>query len=148
MALSPDRIMNGTHGEIWLDDEKVAECSGLQAKINLMKSDVQICGRMAKGYKVTGWEGKGSLKLHKVSSRMINKIAQDIKNGKGTTCTIVSKLADPDAYGSERIVLKNVMFDEVSLADWEAGKNGEETIPFTFSDFDLLDVIDPALVQA
>ncbi|UWG96399.1 phage tail tube protein [Dehalobacter sp. DCM] len=147
MALSPERIMNGTHGEVWLDDEKVAECSGLQAKINLSKSDVQICGRMAKGYKVTGWEGRGSLKLHKVSSRMINKVAMDIKAGRGTVCTIVSKLADPDAYGSERVALKNVMFDEVALADWEAGKNSEETVPFTFSDFDLLDVISESLIQ-
>jgi hypothetical protein len=81
---------------------------------------------MAKGFKVTGWEGNGSLKLHKVSSRMINKIAQNIKNGKGTVCTIVSKIADPDAYGSERVALKNVIFDEVSLADWKPGRTGKK----------------------
>ena len=46
---------------------------------------------------------------------------------------------DPDAIGSERIVIKDAVFDELILANWSAKTLGEEQINFTFSDWDLLD---------
>ena len=67
----------------------------------------------------------------------------NIKQGKQTVCTIISKLADPDALGAERVVLKDVTFDELTVADWEVKKNVEETLPFTFSGYDFLDLIEP-----
>lgn len=136
-------VINGTWGEVWIDGDKVSECFALQAKVTLAKADVNICGKLAKGSKITGTEGKGTLKLHKVSSRMVIKVSDNIKKGKETVCTIVSKLADPDSYGAERVAIKDVTIDELTLADWEAKKNGEESIPFTFTDWDFLDTITP-----
>lgn len=43
--------------------------------------------------------------------------------------------------GNERVKFTGVTFDEVTLADWEAGKNGEESIPFTFDDVEIIDSI-------
>lgn len=137
-------VINGTYGEAWINGDYVAEVTGLQAKISLDKSDVNICRKLAKSHKVTGMEGKGTLKLNKVTSRMAILMSDNIKQGKETVCTIISKLADPDAFGAERVVIKNATFDELTLADWEAKKNGEESIPFTFDDWDFLDLIDPA----
>ena len=34
-------------------------------------------------------------------------------------------------------------FDELTLADWEAKKLGEESVPFTFTGWELLDTIKP-----
>ena len=84
---------------------------------------------------------KGTLKLNKVTSYFINLLSENIKAGKTTTCTIISKLADPDSNGVERIKLAGVTFDELTLANWEAKKLGEESIPFTFTDWKLLDTI-------
>lgn len=136
-------VINGTWGEVWLDGDKLSECTGLQAKVTLTKTDVNMAGRLAKSSKVTGWEGKGTLKMLKINSRILMKTINNIKKGKETTCTIISKLADPDSFGSERIVLKNVTIDELTLADWEVKKNGELSVPFTFDDYDMLDVIKP-----
>lgn len=138
------RILNGTWGEVWLEDDKVSECKGLQAKIEIQKEDVSLCGQIAQDTKITGWKGKGSLKLYKTSSRLAIKIKDDVlKNGKDLRFKVISKLADPDAYGSERIVIKNVSFDDLTLADWEVAKNGEVEAPFTFTDFDYMDIITP-----
>lgn len=41
------------------------------------------------------------------------------------------------------MVLKDVTFDELTLADWEVKKNVEDTIAFTFSGYDFLDLIEP-----
>ena len=140
------RVINGTHGAVWFNGSLVAEATGLEAKVKLNKADVPICGRMSKQQKVTDYEGSGTVKLNKVTSRFLKLLNDDMKACKQTPVTIISKLADPDSYGAERVVLKDCIFDEMTLANWEAKKLGEESIPFTFTDWDLLDTIDPAVV--
>ena len=135
------KVINGTYGEIWCDSDYLAEAIGLEAKITLDKSEVNMCRKLSKGYKVTGSDGKGTLKMNKVSSYFIRKLGDAIKAGKTPTSEIITSLKDPDAFGAEKIKLTGVVFDELTLADWEAKKNGEESIPFTFDSFEVLDSI-------
>jgi hypothetical protein len=136
-----DQVINGTWGEMWLDGNLMAETTALQAKATLTKTAVNICGQLVAGQKVTGMELKGTVKLNKVSSAMITANSAAIKAGTTPEHTIISNLADPQSLGAERIVLMGVMFDELTLIDWEAKKNQEESIPFTFMDWNLLDTI-------
>lgn len=140
-SYTPERVINGTWGEVWVDDDYMAEVTALEAKVSLEKTEVNQVGTLAKGYKVTGIEGKGTLKMNKVSSYFIWKLSGNIKAGKTTSCTIISKLADPDSFGAERIQLNGCTFDELTLADWEAKKLGEESIAFSFTGWDVLDCI-------
>lgn len=144
MALEKaSRVMSGTFGTAWLDGEELAECYGLQAKLSYNKEVVPQCGTMFQDHKVKSVEGRGSIRLHKVSSRMVALLGEKIKKGQEVRCTIISKLADPDAWGAERVVLKNVSFDDLTLADWEADTFGKTEHPFTFSDFEMLDTVSP-----
>jgi hypothetical protein len=136
-----NRIMNGTHGQVWFDNDLVSECFGMQAKASFTKEDVNICGQMAVDKKVTGISYTGSLKLHKVNSRMALVIGEKIKSGIDPRFVVMSVLADPDAYGAERVVLSNVSFDDITLADWEAAKMGSIEAPFTFTDYKFLDAV-------
>ena len=138
---SAKRVISGTWGEVWLDGDKVSECYGLQAKVNFNKEDIALCGQMASDKKVTSIECTGSLRMHKVTSRMALAIGENIRNGKDVRFTIVSKLKDPDAYGAERVVLSNVSFEDLTLADWEAKSVGKVECPFTFTDYEFLDEI-------
>lgn len=137
-----NRIMSGTWGEVWLDGDYVAECYGLQAKMNMSKEDVNICRQMATDKKTTAISYTGSLKLHKVNSRMAIKVGEKVKHGKDPRFTVISKLDDPDAYGAERVVLRNVSFDDVTLADWEAARKGTVEAPFSFTDHEFLDKVE------
>jgi len=139
---SAKRIICGTWGEAWLDGDYVSECYGLQAKVSVNKEDVKRCGQPAVDKKMTGISCTGSLKLHKVSSRMAIAIGDKIKIGQDPRFTIISKLDDPDAYGAERIVIRNVSFDDLTLADWEAATNGTVECPFTFTDYEFLDSVE------
>lgn len=134
-----EQVMNGTWGEIWIDGTYMAEVTAFQAKVALEKTDVNMTRRMAKAQKVTGFSCSGQITMNKVSSYFIKKLSDDMKKGRQTVCTIISKLDDPDALGAERIVIKDAVFDELTLADWAAKTVGEEQMPFTFSDWDLLD---------
>ena len=138
---SAKRVISGTWGEVWLDGDKVSECYGLQAKVSFNKEDIALCGQMASDKKVTSIECTGSLRMHKVTSRMALAIGENIRNGKDVRFTIVSKLKDPDAYGAERVVLSNVSFDDLILADWEPKSVGKVECPFTFTDYEFLDEI-------
>ena len=139
---SAKRVVSGTWGEVWLDGDKVSECYGLQAKASFNKEDIALCGQMASDKKVTSIDCTGSLRLHKVTSRMAQAIGENIRNGRDVRFTIVSKLKDPDAYGAERVVLRNVSFDDLTLAHWEAKSVGKVECPFTFTDYEFLDVIE------
>ena len=138
---SARRVMAGTWGQVWLDGELVGECYGLQAKMAYDKENVALCGQMAGDKKVMGISGTGSLRMHKATSRMGQLLAEQIRAGKDPRFTILSKLADPDAYGAERVALYNVSFDDLTLADWEAKSVGKVEAPFTFTDFEYLDMV-------
>jgi len=141
-SYAPEKVINGTYGELWIDDDYMAETTGLEAKVTLEKTEVNQAGTLAKGQKVTGIEGKGTIKLNKVTSYFAKKLSDSIKKGKTPVCTIISKLADPDALGVERVKITGVTFDELTLADWEVKKLAEESVPFTFTGWDFLDVIE------
>lgn len=140
-SYKPDHVINGTWGQVWLNDQLMAESTGLEAKYKLTKSDVNQTGTLRKGQKITEIEGSGTLKLNKVSSYMINLLLEDIKNGVMPDITIISNLADPTSLGNERVKITGVNFDELTIADWEAGKLGEESYPFTFDDAVIIDAI-------
>lgn len=119
----------------------MAETTALQAKTKFDIAEVKQTRTLETGYKVTGISGSGTVKLNKVTSYWLKRAAQAIKEGKAIRGTIISNLADPEAFGSERVRLKNCIFTEIPIADWEAGKLGEESIPFNFSGLDILDAI-------
>lgn len=139
---SAKRVINGTWGEAWLNGDYVSETYGLQAKSAFNKTEINRCRQMAVDTKITSIKDTGSLKLHKVSSRMAKLIGDQVKRGQDPRFTLISKLDDPDAYGAERIALYNVSFDDLTLADWEAAKNGTVEAPFTFTDYEFLDEIE------
>lgn len=119
----------------------MAETTALEAKLKITKSDVNQTGTLEKGQKITGLEGTGTLKLNHVSSFMLMVYLESIKRGVMPEVTIISKLEDPAALGVERIKLTGVSVDELTLADWEAGKLGEQSYPFTFKTAELLESI-------
>lgn len=137
------RAINGTYGEVWLEGELTREATGLKAEIGLEFMDVPMCGSLAKHQKVSGINCNGSITMTKVNSRMAIKLSDMLKAGKTPSFTIISKLDDPDAYGAERVVLKNCQFSTLTLADWSAKTIGSITQAFTFTDWDFLDMIEP-----
>jgi Protein of unknown function (DUF2001). len=138
-GMKAQQVMSGTNGEVWIDGDYMAQITEFKSQITLKKQAVNIVKEMADQFKIVGWEGKGSLKMNHVSSYMVTKMSDNIKAGKQTVCTIISKLSDPDSIGTERVVIKDATFDSLTLADWSAKKIGDESYNFTFTDFDILD---------
>ena len=139
--LDATKIINGAYGQVFLGDEEVAEMKAFQAKLEFQKEEIKIAGQMATDTKLMGYSGKGSLQLHKVNSRMVNTLLEEIKAGKDPRFTLIGKLADPNCEGAERIAIKNVSFDDLTLFDFEVGAVGQVECPFTFTDMEAIDLI-------
>lgn len=140
---SAKRIMSGTRGEVWLDGELVAECTACKLVMKANKEKISMCGAIGTDNKINNYDCTGNLKLLKTSSRMAELLADAISAGQDPRFVIISKLDDPDAYGAERVSVSGVSFDDLTLADWEAGKSGSVDVPFTFTGFSMLDTVDP-----
>ena len=141
-GMESKQVMNGSQGELWIDGDYMSQVTEFKAEVTIDKTEIKMVKKLQKQYKMIGLTCKGSLKMNHISSYMLDKMSENIKAGKQTICTIVSNLDDPDSIGAERIVIKDAVFDSLILADWAAGKTGEESYNFTFSDWDILDTAD------
>lgn len=138
-SFNAQQVMSGTQGEVWINGKYMAQVNAFKAEIKLIKEEVNQVKRMGKQYKTTGWEGTGNVKMNHVSSFFMDLMADNVRNGRQTVCTIMAKLDDPDAVGAECIVIRDATFDKLTLMDWGAKKLTEDDYDFTFTDFDTLD---------
>lgn len=141
--MNVNTIMNGTFGVVTMNGHEVLEAFGMEAKIELQKEAIKICGSLAEHEKYMGYKGTGTIRLKKTNSRMALQLVEGIKTGVLPEIEIMSELADPAASGAERVQIKGVKFNDLTLANWEAGALGEVEAPFTFTDFELIDVVEP-----
>lgn len=138
---SAARIMNGTFGQLWEESSEIAEVSAFQAKVTKTYDTVNLCRQMFEDRKLVSVKGTGSMTLHKVYTRGADD-AETAAAGRDLRKTLVGALADPDAYGAERVALYGVSYDEQTLADWSAAKSGTVTVPFQFTGFQYLDKVE------
>ena len=140
MSIAGNRVMSGTWGQVWVDGELWAELNSFQAKFSFNKEAVHMCGDMVEDSKVTSMKGTGSISIHKVYTRNSSR-TDSLLEGKDVRATIVGKLADPDAFGAERVALYDVSFDDETIMDFQSGSVSKVTYPFTFRRREWLDVV-------
>lgn len=143
MAVKPNapRVMCGKWGMVYLDGEPVYETDSYEAKITIEREDVDFIGQMAKDSKMTGITGEWSLKIKKVFSRGAQLLAEKVKKGQDVRVQIISKIDDPDAYGSERLVIENAWFNGLTLQKFENSKMIDEEYSGGFTDFYFPDLV-------
>jgi hypothetical protein len=135
------RIINGTFGTLWVDNEPWLDVESFEAIVNIDYEDVNMAGSPATYKKQIGWNGTGSLTVKKIYSRITAKLAAGVKTGQAPRMKLVGKLADPDAFGSERIALYDVTMDSFTIMKFEQKTPMSEEVSFAFSDYDPIDLI-------
>lgn len=129
----PSRTINGSFGQIFIDGKWQSNFNHLEAVIEPEKRELKLSGEVWTRHKIVGYKGTGTMSGFKVTSEMLARGFAKF--------TVIAKLADPEAYGSERIKLMNVLPDRLQLANWTAGEEVTEEIPFTFEGCELLDPV-------
>lgn len=135
MSYTGNRVVSGTWGQVWLEGELVSEITAFQAKITYNKEEIKRAGEMMVDHKVVSAKGAGSMTMNKINSRMIDLLGQKILDGVDVRFTVVAKVSDPDALGTEHIAFMNVSFDDLTIMDWQHSTPGEISAPFTFTKY-------------
>ncbi|GMX60837.1 MULTISPECIES: phage tail tube protein [Paenibacillus] len=133
MSLDASRVILGTYGQVFIDGNWQANFNHLEAKVEVQKKELNLSGDSWVRHKLGAKKGTGTVSGFKVTSFMLEKGF--------TKFEIISKLADPESYGFERVRLVNVIPDRLQLANWTAGEEVKEEISFTFEGYELLDPI-------
>ncbi|MFJ5771403.1 phage tail tube protein [Psychrobacillus sp. NPDC093180] len=136
-----NKQINGTFGSLWVNGEKWMDIESFEAKVTINYEDVNMSEDLATHKKMTGWSGEGSMTVKKVYSRGANLMANAVKTGILPDINLVGKLADPDAFGAERVDIREVTFNEFMLMKFEQKTKMTEDLPFNFADYDPIDLI-------
>lgn len=134
MTLDASRTIHGSRGKILLDGEWQTNLTECTADVELDKKELNLLGDDWTRYKEGNKKGTGSMNGYKVTSDMIKRGFKRFE--------IITALEDPEAYGHERIRLKNCMADKIQLVNLKANELVEEETPFTFEGYELLDPIE------
>ena len=137
-----NKIIRGSFCGVWMNNEKMAEATKVEAKASLNTEELDINGQLNKEYRYMGWSGSGTLEVHKVNSRIARLYAEGVKSGQLPEIKLDVVVTDPDVAGSQRCVMYGVIFDEVDLGSWENGAVLSESVPFKFADFEFIETIE------
>lgn len=137
------RVVNGTYGYIHHEGNWLSQYNKATAKVDINKAELKLSGDRWIRHKVLTLKGTGSIEGYKVTDELMQQIGVVINSNNPSYRTeLIFALKDPEAWGYERIRLKNVMFDSIDVANWEAGAEIKESWPFTFEGYELVDPLE------
>ena len=143
----PGQVISGTHGFLWWNNDICYEITSWEAKVKTNRETIQFSGEMWEDSKLMSVSGTWTAKIKKIYSRG-KTYAEKLSNGTDERLTLISKLADPDNGGTERVQIMNAWLDEVTLQAFESGKITEDEFSGGFVGFKYLDEItDPCAAQ-
>lgn len=131
--MDASRICSGTYAKIHLDGKFIEEASECTADVEVSDKEVETCGNEWVGHKFGSKKGSGTLKSFMVTSWMLEQGFKPFE--------LVVEVDDPEAYGCERIRLKNCKFTKMSLVNAKPGDVIERDSPFVFTGYEPLDLI-------
>lgn len=136
-----NKIIRGSFGKVWLNDERLANVKSFEAKATMDYEDVDVNGDLGQKHRYMGYSVAGTLTLHKYDSTVAKMMKDAIVSGVMPEIKVIAALDDPTAYGAERVALYDVTLDEVTLNKFENKGLTEEEVPFKAGAFKYLDVI-------
>lgn len=138
---SKNKIIRGTFGKLWMDEERLSGVKSFEAKVSLEFEEMYINGVLGKQKRYMGYSGTGTMTLYKFDSTVLRKYQAGILNGDLPDMKLMSALDDPASYGAERVKFNDVTLDDVPLIKFENKGLLEETYAFSFGSFEFLDLI-------
>lgn len=139
MSYTGNEVINGLFG-IVIDETGAQLQSTQEAELveEFEKVDLKIPGKRRSSAKVMGSKVTGKLVLDHVDSRLQKKIADSPTQ----KFNYIMKLEDPDAKGSEAVLVKGLSFDSNPVMGFKMGEKGEKEFPFTADDYEFTEWIE------
>jgi len=136
--LVSDFTILGNYGELHDDGGFIANINKVEAKVTVAKLDVNRSGTRVTGYKRGAITGEGTMTGFKVTSRWVELGINEMSDETNppTPISLVVRLDDPEALGTEEITIGFVKFWEFPFG-YNVGDLIMEELPFTFESIEL-----------
>lgn len=92
------RVLNGASGTLRVDNQDIAEVTGITADVEIVREDVQW--GLGVDSKIVGVKGSGTITVDKVYSRF-TEVFEELLKGKDKRFDVYTKSADPDAVDGQ-----------------------------------------------
>lgn len=136
-----NKYLSGTKGQVWFGGELLANLKSIEAKVTGEFEDITVCGSYSTEKEYLGWTGEGSMTLQKIDSSVIKAMADAYQKGTMPSLKIVTKLVNASSGKAERVAITGITVSEFMLAKFEAKAVIEEEIPFSFTDYEIIETI-------
>ena len=135
-----NQVVSGNDSTVWVNNELWDDVKSVEYKVTGDFEDITFLGDARTHKKFIGYTGEGTLTMNKVHSRGASILAEAFKTGIMPDVKIVLKIENKSTGKSERAVLNDVVFSEFG-SNTEAKAIGEEELPFTFADYEILETL-------
>lgn len=137
-----NKVIRGTFGKVWVDGDRMSNVKSFEAKASITYEDMDVNGDFGTKKRYMGYSISGTMTLHKFDSLIVGKYHKGLMTGELPDMSVVAALDDPTAYGAERVALRDVKLDEITLSKFENKTLTEEEVPFTAGSYEFLDLIE------
>lgn len=144
LTLKAFDTISGQMGECYANingnTEKLLYLKKIEATVEKTKKEIKVLGYAGTKNKSAGWKGTGSATLYYVTSLYRELMLEYMHTGKDFNMDMYVVNEDPTSEtGKQKIWLKNVNFDKITLAklDVESTELDEE-VTFTFDDAEMI----------
>ena len=140
-TIKQNGFFSGTNGVLWWNGEKLAELSGYQCKATGSFDDVNCCGAYETYQQYHGYKVAGTIKIHKVDSKIGRQMLKAYTTGIMPDITLTSKLNNPSTGATERVAVRDVVVSEFVAAMFDAKSIVDEEFPFSGTKMEYLEVV-------
>lgn len=141
-SFAHNKVIRGTFGKVWVDGDRMSNVKSFEAKASITYEDMDVNGDFGTKKRYMGYSISGTMTLHKFDSLIVGKYHKGLMTGELPDMSVVAALDDPTAYGAERVALRDVKLDEITLSKFENKTLTEEEVPFTAGSYEFLDLIE------
>lgn len=123
------RVLNGASGTLRVDNQDIAEVTGVTADVEITREDVQW--GLGVDSKIVAVKGSGTITVDKVYSRF-SEVFEELLKGKDKRFDLYLKSADPDSLNGqiETINIPNSWLNKLPLGWGE--KTAKQTREFEY----------------
>lgn len=133
-----NKIINGTYGFLFDEDGRELDTTQeFEVKDEYEKKEVKLPGEFHSKHKVMGGKVTGKIKFSKIDSRLQRKIGENPT----AKFNYIAELADPNADGTEAILIRGVSFDANPIMSYKMGEMVEIDVNFTADGYEYKDSI-------
>ncbi|MBB6632760.1 phage tail tube protein [Cohnella thailandensis] len=122
--------------------EELFYAKSIEATIEKNKVDVPVLGKTNTGSRSAGWKGSGTLTVYYVTSVFRQLMRNFVKTGQDFWFDLQITNEEPNSgSGKQTAMLMGCNLDSIIAAKFDATSDDmlDEEMPFTFSDYDLID---------